>query len=404
MRHFTHTFILTLLILIGLTVTVNLIVDPYERFNLIKITNFNAKKYNGGSRITKAIKVSKRSFDVLIMGTSRAEIAFSTSHASWKNSSVYNLSLNAAHMNEVSQVFNYTLVHNPPKVLFLSLDLLMFNQHDAPNDEFYQSLFSKKSKWTNTLQTLIGFNTLNQSRKTVRRNMKNIASYYTTSGQRIGERVFTDLIGPQGQRKLFWRALENQYISSTYKNFSYNHEQLSILRKLIKTCQKKNVKLYIIIPPIHALQLETLIQMGLWNIFEQWKRDLLNATEHTGSPIYDFTSWAGINAEKLPSAEDTEKRMHWYWEASHFKEETGNKVIRRVLDSEYDKKFGVRLTQKNIDSHLQQQRFMRSEYIRTHSDDIHDLWQLLENNNIDIKVNALDNSASKVTFPSKVLK
>jgi len=404
MRHFTHTFILTLLILIGLTISINLLVDPYERFNLISIKGFNAEKYNGGSRIVKANAIIQHKYNTLIMGTSRSEIGFSTNHPSWQNTPVYNLSLAGVSMTELYKAFNYALIHNKPKTLFLSLDLLMFNQKNTPNPEFYQSLFSGKNQWLDNIQSLLKFNTLNQSRKTFRRNIQKRKSYFTAQGQENGYTVFTGLIGIQGQRNLFWRALTKQYISSTYKEFTYDLNQLKLLKNLIVTCQKEGIKLYLVIPPIHALQLETIVQMGLWDTLEQWKIDLVNATNYTGTPVYDFTSWIGINAENLPSAADKKSRMHWYWEASHFKEGLGDKVISRVLDMEYDKNFGVRLTQKNIKDHLKQQRLMRSKYIKTHPDDIHDLWKLLEKNSIDIKVDALDNPASKLTFPAKVIR
>ncbi len=384
MRRFFHTFIITLMALVSLTIAINILVDPYEQFHTVSITGFNAEKYNSGSRITKSLKVTKQTFDTLIMGTSRAEIGFNPEHPAWQKRPVYNLSLNAASMDEVYQVFQYTLAHNPPKSLFLSLDLLMFNQHNELAADFEHSLFSGHSVWHNTMQSLLGFNALNQSRKTVRRNMRGTSSYYTSTGQRIGQRVFTDLIGGQGQRSLFWRALTSQYIqnTNTYKNFVYDPSKVNHLQNIIQICQASGINLYLIIPPIHALQLETIVQMGLWSDFEHLKRDLVDSTRHTTVPVYDFTTWVGINAESLPAPEDHKARMQWYWEASHFKEGLGDKVIQKLLIGAKRNHFGKRLNIHNIDTHLQQQRDSRNQYINLHKRDIQELWQLLQDHGI----------------------
>lgn len=384
MRRFFHTFITTLIALISLTVAINILVDPYEQFYTTSITGFNGEKYNSGSRITKSLKVSKNTFGTLIMGTSRAEIGFKPEHPAWQNKPVYNLSLNAASMDEIYRVFQYTLAHNPPKSLFLSIDLLMFNQHNELSIDFEHSLFSGHSVWRNTMQSLLGFNALNQSRKTIRRNMRGTSSYYTSTGQRIGQRVFTDLIGSQGQRSLFWRALTSQYIqnTNTYKNFVYDQNKINQLKHIIFICQKNDIQLYLIIPPIHALQLETIVQMGLWSDFERLKRDLVDSIQHTTVPVYDFTAWTGINAEKLPAPEDYKARMKWYWEASHFKQETGDKVLNRVLKLSKENSFGKQLTAQNINIHIQNQRITRSTYLQSHTKDIEELWLTLEKNGI----------------------
>ncbi|MBL4759874.1 MAG: hypothetical protein JKY80_03340 [Mariprofundaceae bacterium] len=370
--------------LVSLTIIINIFVDPYEQFHTASITGLNAEKYNSGSRITKALKVSKNTFGTLIMGTSRAEIGFNPEHPTWQERPVYNLSLNAASMDEVYQVFQYTLAHNPPKSLFLSLDLLMFNQHNELGADFEHSLFSGHSVWHNTMQSLLGFNTLNQSRKTVRRNMRGTNSYYTSTGQRIGQRVFTGLIGNQGQRSLFWRALTSQYIqnTNTYKNFAYDSSKVKHLQNIIQICQKRSINLYLIIPPIHALQLETIVQMGLWSDFEHLKKDLVDITVHTTVPVYDFTAWIGINAESLPALEDHKSRMQWYWEASHFKENLGDKVIQKVLTGAKNNHFGNRLSIRNINTHLQQQRDSRNQYINLHKRDVQELWQVLQDHGI----------------------
>lgn len=392
MRHFTHTFILTLLALIGLTVTINLLVDPYERFNLIKKKGFNAEKYNGGSRMTKAIAVTQKSFNTLIMGTSRSEIGFNPQDYIWGKASVYNLSLPGISMEEVYKIFNYILNHNPPKHLLLSLDLLMFNEKNTLNPEFKQSIFSGKNRLLDNVQSLLNFNTLNQSRKTVRRNIQGTPSYFTPLGQEVGNAVFNNFINHHGQRELFWHELTSQYIPNIYKNFTYSSNDLELLQTIISTCHKENIELIIIIPPIHALQLETILQMHLWPDFEQWKRDLVASSTNTKTPVYDFTSWTGINAENLPNKTNDKQVMQWYWESSHFKEKLGSKVLHRIFSSAQNN-FGKLLTPENIEPHLQQQRHSRAPYIKLHQTDVQDLWQILQQNGIpknDINLEVLD--------------
>jgi len=369
----------TLTVLISL---INIVVDPYQRFNLVSIAGFNAEKYNGGSRMTKAITVTQNNFNSLIMGTSRAEIGFNPQDDVWGKDSVYNLSLAGVSMKEVYKVFSYMLTHNPPKHLLLSLDLLMFNGKNTLNPEFQQSVFSGKNRLLDNAQSLLNFNTLNQSRKTIRRNMRGTPSYFTPLGQEVGTSVFYDFINHHGQRELFWHELTSQYIPNSYKDYKYSNDYLKLLQKMIHACHKENIELIIVIPPIHALQLETIFQMHLWPDFEQWKKDLVSSSMDTKTPVYDFTNWTGINAESLPHKTDDNQIMQWYWESSHFKEKLGSKVLYRVLKPSQKNSFGKLLTSENIESFLQQQRHSRAQYIKLHQTDAQDLWQILQQHGI----------------------
>jgi len=386
MHRFVQTFLTLLITLIGVTAAINAFIDPYEQFHFTSVDGINSEKYNGGSRISKSIKVTTHQFSTLIMGTSRAEIGFSTSHLAWQERPVYNLSLNAASMDEVYKVFQYARAQHSPKVLFLSVDLLMFNRHNKLPIDFERSLFSGISPFHSAIQSLLGFDTLNQSRKTFRRNIKGIKSYYTPSGQRIGQYVFKKPITKYGQRALFWNALTSQYIQNTftYKNFVFDPKKMLALKNIIHICYKEHIKLYIIIPPIHALQLETMVQMNLWHDFERMLRDILSIAQHTNTPVYDFTSWEGINAESLPHPQDIHKHMTWYWEASHFKETLGNKVIKAVLTDKKEEAFGLLLNTQHIDAYLKQKRSSRALYLKRHQYDIQSLWRLLQKHGVSI--------------------
>ena len=120
--------------------------------------------------------------------------------------------------------------------------------------------------------------------------------------------------------------------------------------------------LKIIINPVHARQVETISQSGLWEKFEDWKYQLVRINEKEARlstkqafQIWDFSGFNHYTTEHVPVLGDRTSRMSWYWESSHFTKELGDKVLDQVLLNNFDKKesnrFGILINSKNIVFH-----------------------------------------------------
>ena len=78
--------------------------------------------------------------------------------------------------------------------------------------------------------------------------------------------------------------------------------------------------------------------------------------------VVDFAVYHEITNEKIPT--DSAK-MKFYFESSHYTPELGNIVLDRLMSESEYKDFGVEITSKNIDAHIENQKILRNKFINT---------------------------------------
>ncbi|MGA8615650.1 MAG: hypothetical protein WB760_29010 [Xanthobacteraceae bacterium] len=103
---------------------------------------------------------------------------------------------------------------------------------------------------------------------------------------------------------------------------------------------------------------------GLWPQFEDWKRGIVEVlaeeAKESGKPefpVWDFSGFNSVTDEHIGGPDGKTMRMRWFWEDSHYKKETGDLILDRVLDYHASDRaipqdFGVRLRSDNIEDWL----------------------------------------------------
>jgi hypothetical protein len=156
----------------------------------------------------------------------------------------------------------------------------------------------------------------------------------------------------------FTRGLTNSIAySSSYK---LSQERLLLLKSIIDSCQQKGIALTIFISPSHATDMEGLHALGLWSEFEQWKREVSKI-----APIWDFSGYNSITTEPIA------KNMKYYLDSSHYRKETGDLILNRLLsyqENTVPEDFGVLMTPENIEAHLAKIRSDRENWLKTSPD------------------------------------
>jgi hypothetical protein len=154
------------------------------------------------------------------------------------------------------------------------------------------------------------------------------------------------------------------------------------VRDAVAIAYRMKSDMHLFIGPSHARQWETIQASGLWAQFENWKRMLVNIVESeaakanaTPFQVWDFSGYNSITEEDVPSATDINKRMHYYYESSHYTPAAGDLVLDRIFDYKSPSRtvpddFGVLLTSKNIEAHLVSIRAAREHYRLSHPDDV----------------------------------
>jgi hypothetical protein len=98
-------------------------------------------------------------------------------------------------------------------------------------------------------------------------------------------------------------------------------------------------------------------------------------------PVWDFSGYNTITVEEVPSAQDVNARMRYYYESSHYTPAAGDLVLDRIFNLKMTEHvvpsdFGIRLTKQNIEAHLANIRVAREHYQRMHPDDVAEIESL----------------------------
>jgi hypothetical protein len=209
-------------------------------------------------------------------------------------------------------------------------------------------------------------------------------------GFRDGGHVFRARVRIGGYRALFGTAQENYYVSSIWRpaparRYCFSREgqpnTFDRFRELVRFARKSGIDLRLFIAPIHGRLLLALQEAGLWPQYEDWKRGLVDVlaeeARESGNPafpLWDFSGFNSVTTEPVPPANDTKSEVLWFWEPSHFKKETGDLILDRVLGYHSQSRkvpddFGIPLSKSNLETSLVQSRQAGRKYVEREDED-----------------------------------
>ena len=402
MRRYVIVVVLgPLLCLVALAV-MNRLVDPYQIFSAERHGVYDDKPaLHANMRLHKAFQVRLQKPDALILGSSKAIQGIPTEHALFEGQRVYNLAMPLASMKELTLLLRHANATTPVKRVVLGLDFLSFNalaRSDGPAAGFRPERLLGNEKSTSPiddyLSALISLDALRASIEVLlMRNhhragaMGNGTSEHrvlTGRGGREDPEIRSRLLDG-GHRsntlkieEFFTSAV---YLPAPYRQFSFkNHDEDSLywFEEFLRTLHENNIAASLFISPSHARLNELIHAAGLWDTFEQWKRQMLALTlsvarayDEAPHEILDFSLPGDITTEPFPDAGDSDYRMRYYYESIHFNQRTGTRELDRLNRAGADAiplttEFGRVMTEDNIDTLLREiqerQARFRDEY------------------------------------------
>ncbi|MBL1264992.1 hypothetical protein [Candidatus Methylomicrobium oryzae] len=397
-----HSYIKKLLFLIifllVLTAIINISVDPFELFGSPKIEGFNRLKpeYAKHVRMIKAHQVRIRQPEVLVIGSSRVDLGLDPDHPALMQTDVgaYNLALSSANIYEILRYIQHAHAVKPLKQVVIGLDFFMFNVNKSNEPDFDElRLISNNRGWyKDIINSLLSYDGLSASLSTLTHQREISVSQYLSNGFRDDSQHWKTIQKKGGHRRatinnesytlkaadgfVFFSIENKNPISSTYEYF----------KQILLFCKFNNIDLRLFISPEHARKLILIDTIGLWKIYEDWKINLtqlikLNAPSYS---LWDFSGFNQITTEPFPELSDNLTQMRWYWESSHYKKETGNIILNKLLGKDEKERnkypdFGVQLTLQNIDSILEQNRAQREAYIKQNIEIIKEIKRIIIN-------------------------
>jgi hypothetical protein len=382
----SHRFYLRLCVgficlVLALLALFNLAVDPLGAYPFAALKIFQPYRGRFTSRAGKSEAVAHGNYDLVLLGTSRVELGMPANHPAYGDDRVYNLGLEGTSLPELDAALDLALRKNHLKRVIFGVDFLLFSNMRAARPDFDNSRFNPDlNVFEYHARNLFDWDATVRSWSLV----EHLKHHRSPSA---AERGFVPRTIPPrvSQRTVFARRIHDFLVNpETYGDYHYSTDRVDELHAMIRRCRRRGVELTIFIPPVHALQLETIRVAGLWATFEQWKRDATKAvadetTDHP-IPLWDFTGFKDRVAENVPPAGDKTTRMRWYIDSSHFTPALGRLVLDRMFppmnlatDAE---NFGVGLVPSNVEDHLEKLRSDEQEYATAHPDEIEWLRQL----------------------------
>lgn len=355
---------------LAMVAAANALIDPFGAFPSVALKRFEPHRARPHSRISKAELLINHDCDILLLGSSRTLSGFSPWHPAFASTNVLNLGLQGALMSEVRAAFDLALQRTHVQQIIFGVDFILFRQSHTPAPDFASSRFNTEvGPAEYHLKLLLGAEALDEAKFVFNAQRRN------RRPDSPGRGFLAHQVPPgRSQRDLIEKHIQVFFSERAGTGGDYNREALQELRYIIRKCRAEGITLALLIPPTHALNLETVRGSGSWERFEQWKSDLVQliAEEKAGDevPLWDFTGYTGYVAEPIPQTRDPKIRMEWYFETGHFTPKLGDIVLDTVVRGKSPPGFGVKLTPANLTNHLGRIRRDREVFARQFPRDV----------------------------------
>ena len=368
-KRFLAWFLLATLVGVTCIAAMNVLVDPAGAYPRFHLKLFDPVRYLDLDRVTKAEMARRGDWQIIILGSSRAESGMPAAHPFLTTNRACNLSFAATRFPELVAAFDFARTHNRLEHVILCLDLYMFSKGPGWIQDFAESRFNPGfNRFQYYCKQLLGRAASDRSWQAIRRLIR----HYQPEPQET-RGFHKHAIGANtSQHELFNRVL--RILGAGYLIQTVDPSQLDLFRRLVRTCREQQIDLQIVIMPVHALDLELLYAGGRWPEFETWKRDLVKVLGEEGVEgkfnLWDFTDYAGPPAEPIPPAGDMQSRMKYYFESSHCTPVLGGLMLDSIYGFAGTNQFGVKLDRANVQRHLADIFKDRAEFARTNAADL----------------------------------
>ena len=281
------TVLVSIIIFVG---TVNFVVDPFDLFPGPNIENFNAEKteFHKHVLMTKAHAIRFYKPGAIILGSSRAEYGLDPQHPAWDSLArpVYNLGLPNGRIEEAFFYLKHAHAHGNLKQVVLGADFFMFGDQFRTNINFHRNRLSEANIDTldagwfkDILNSLFTLDAINASLHTIKSQGLGKSVLYLSNGKRSTKDTWKQVRAKGGHNQVFLSDIRHDLLfeaglAAFTLGEAYNKPSptLAIFSEFVQFCLEQGIELKILISPMHAYKLETLYSLGIWDLFEHWKR------------------------------------------------------------------------------------------------------------------------------------
>lgn len=380
MLHYFIHFLVSVALLAGAMAGFNWWADPYAIYRDRELSQQQPVLVMN-ERVFKTVRLARTQADIVVMGTSRTDIGIDREHEAFQGRRALSLATYGQPIRESRHLMEIVAEQSRPQTIVMGLDFFAFNALFVPPPDFVEENYSPLRPY----HLMLSISALADSWAAMRRKTPGENDCCYADGFRT-PRVLSHLAGSY---RASFAANERMFLMEEYLpypgcrfSFATNKTASSLddLRAMMELARRHHIDLRLFISPSHARQWETLAISGLWEKWEEWKRELVRINEAEAKqagaaafPLWDFSGYDAVSTENIPVLGDTKSTMRWYSDSSHYMPDLGKQIIRRMFAPTPEggaDTWGLKMDASNLNTHLEQIRLAREHYRATHPQDI----------------------------------
>lgn len=298
-------------------------------------------------------------WDSALVGSSRVALGYDTDAYGLFGGRTANVGLMDTNLWELVRVAEFALERARIPLIVLFVDLHCLSSSRRKNFDFDRSEFDSnhedgllehfdelEAEYLSLHELELAFSTLDSEAKGVRRVGRNGVD-------------LRQLPPDHRYREDTAQHLMRVYLANpgTYLRFQYGADRIVELERFVERAETAGARVVLVMPPKHALQMECMTQIELWDDFERLKRDLAAVATRRRVPVLDFATHHARALERMPRDEELGARMEFWFDSSHGTPALGRIVLERVEAAlagqpAPEPLFGVALDESNVEAHL----------------------------------------------------
>lgn len=266
--------------------------------------------------------------------------------------SVYNFGIpSMTGYEQIEYVKHILSVDKNLKELVLCLDYSMYVNRDK--GEKYLEGFDEKQiglVWPtgeNVARALFSWDAVKDSINTIKLNYRNKWQVpFTSPTGGLSDDVI--LLNYHRDLRTFDNTVNRLQREEKNVGDSLNEESFKRLKDIVKMCDERDVKLTLLIMPLHARQIE--MYAGHWPLYEEWMRRLVLI-----APVWTFIDYNAITMSDSDVGPITLKTNEFFWDAVHPKHKLGDIIQRVLLRKETEwQDIGLLVNKSNVEDYIKQ--------------------------------------------------
>lgn len=373
-KKYIFVFTAAFLILSGLTVVFDRVVDPFWYYRDVSIDGFNAvkPKFRNYARHVKPALVQREQPASLIFGSSFSEIGFDPLHpALLAAGKSYNFALAGSSWEMVACDVQFALLKD------VALRQIVLGIHPGALPQINCKSEIAKMETPDQRAFLFSYDAFESSINTVLEQHKQKPShtteglYFYARGVPATESRFREYFARYTPCKMN-RVVTNPPDTATLTK--QGDFDLRGLRELVRKTTERGIVLKLVVYPRHSLSIEQQYQCGTrqarWDALAQIV-SVVEAAQSNLVEVWDFEGYHAIGTEKISD----EPGVYWQ-DPEHFNSEMGNIMLDEMFGLK-PAQLGMRMSFANISARAEVERKARMAYLAEHPEFLKQLETLL---------------------------